>query len=84
MPLDSCEVAAVTFSPNRPAQERLNNVQRVERAAKRVEWAQRSLAAAADDLGLAGEPLATQASEQAETVATLAQDLAARLPAVRP
>ena len=54
------------------------------RAAKRVEWARLSLAAAADDLESAGEPLATQAREQAETVATLAQDLAARLPGVRP
>ena len=54
------------------------------RAAKRVEWARLSLAAAADDLEAAGEPLETQAREQAETVATLAQDLAARLPAVRP
>jgi hypothetical protein len=52
--LDSRAVA-VTLSPSRPTQERLSNVDRVERAAK-----------------------------QAETVATLAQDLAGRLPSVRP
>jgi hypothetical protein len=75
---------AVTLSPNRPTHERLSSVERVERAAKRVEWARLSLAAAADDLEAAGEPLATQAHEQAETVATFARDMAAHLPAVRP
>jgi endonuclease/exonuclease/phosphatase family metal-dependent hydrolase len=81
--LDSYGVA-VALSPNRPTSERLSNVDRVERAARRVEWARLSLAAAGDDLDVAGEHLAARARELAETVETLARDLAARLPAVRP
>lgn len=64
--------------------ERLTDVQRAERASRRIEWARLSLEAAADDLEAAGEPLATQAREQTEAVGMLARAMAARVPAVRP
>jgi hypothetical protein len=63
--------------------EYLSNVQRVERAAKRIDWARRSLEAAVADLEEAGEVLATQAAEHVEAVQGLAQDVARRLPGVR-
>jgi len=62
-----------------PRREHLSDGERLGRAQKRVEWAARSLEAAAADLELAGDGrLAGQAGEQARAADVLARHAATR------